>query len=59
MHPELDRQGGALAGLEYHRTDGRSRGSTPLHNFDVRRFVESQDLISGIGEPEGYLDRLA
>src|SRR3990172_10841657 len=58
VHHELHREICALPGLEYHRTDGRSRWSTPLHDFDIRLLFEAEWLIPNIRNLKSHLDRL-
>ena len=58
MHHKLHRQRGLLTGIEDHRTDGRCRRSTSLHDFDVRLPLEGQWLIANIGDLKFDLDRL-
>jgi len=43
----------AFARLEYHRTDGQLRRSAPLHDFDVRRFLETQCACASVGDFNG------
>ena len=52
MHHELHVKGGRSPGFECHRTDGRSRGSAPLQNFNIGGFTEAQGLVTYIGEGE-------
>ena len=52
MHQIFHGNHGAFAGLEDHRTDGWSRGSTPLEDFNIGRFRKLQRLIADIGDPD-------
>lgn len=47
-HKDRGLNGGAFAGLEYHRTDGQAGRSAPFPYFDVRLFPESQRPTPGI-----------
>lgn len=59
VHHELHRELCTLTRLEYHRTDGRGRRSTPFHDFDIRLLTEPQGLVANIRNFEGNFDRLA
>jgi hypothetical protein len=59
VHHKFHRKGGGFTGLKSHRTDDRSRWSTPLLDFDVWRFRETQRLIAGIGYSKGNLGESA
>ena len=48
VHQIFHRNDGAFTGLEGHRTDGRGGGSAPLQYFNVRRFDETQGLITDV-----------
>jgi hypothetical protein len=49
VHHELHFDLGAVTRLKDHRTDGRSRRSAPLHDFNVRLLTEAQWLVTDIG----------
>lgn len=59
VHGELHGDGGGFAGFERHRTDGRDRRSTPLHDFDIRGFGKLKRSIANIGQGKAGFDWLA
>ena len=59
VHQEFHRKGCCFTRLEGHRTDGRSRGSTPLDEFYIGRFRKLKRSISSILEFERDFNRIA
>jgi hypothetical protein len=59
MHQEFHGEIGALTGLEYHRTDGRNRRSTPFDDINIGLFFETEGLVPNIRNFEAHLNRLA
>jgi len=59
VHHEAHRNGGLLARIKDHRTDGRYRRSAAFQNFYVWLFAELQRLIADIGQLKRYGNSLA
>ena len=59
VHHETHGDGRRFTRVEHHRTDGGRGRSTPLDNFHVRRFSETQLLVADVGDVERDLHRLA